>query len=254
MKILIIEDEPLVAKDLKALINRIEPGAELLGPLASVSASRNWFSSNPIPDLVLSDIQLSDGISFEIFEDLHLQCPIIFTTAYDAYAIRAFKLNSIDYLLKPIDERELAMALTKYKSTLVGAIVNDHLKSVFNQWGNPQRKFKDRFLAFQRNTLVPVSAQEIGFFHKEELVYIHTFENEKLISEASTLDEIENLVDPSQFFRVNRQYLLNLRAIERIKSTPKGLSVQVKPPFGGIELDVSREKATAFKKWMEADL
>ena len=111
MKILIIEDEPLVAHDLKGLIEKLEPAAELLGPLSSVNSSRRWFVDHPVPDLILSDIQLSDGISFEIFEDLQLHCPIIFTTAYDAYAIRAFKLNSIDYLLKPIDVHELEGAL-----------------------------------------------------------------------------------------------------------------------------------------------
>src|SRR6187551_3426665 len=116
MKILIIEDEPLVAKDLKNLVAKLEPDADVLGPLPSVSASRTWFSSYPMPDLILSDIQLSDGISFDIFENLHLQCPIIFTTAYDAYAIRAFKLNSVDYLLKPIDEKELSHALSKYNN------------------------------------------------------------------------------------------------------------------------------------------
>src|SRR5690349_20126521 len=116
MKLLIIEDEPLVAKDLLNLIARLAPDAQVLQVLSSVESARKWFSENTIPDLILSDIQLSDGISFDIFESLHLSCPIIFTTAYDEYAIRAFKLNSIDYLLKPIDSKELSAALAKYKS------------------------------------------------------------------------------------------------------------------------------------------
>lgn len=250
MRILIIEDEPLVAKDLIGLVKRLEPVADVTGPLASVQISRQWFAANPAPDLVLSDIQLSDGISFEVFEDLHLTCPIIFTTAYDAYAIRAFKLNSIDYLLKPIDAAELENALRKYKTTHIDAGVNDQLKVVLQQWGTPQKKFKDRFLAMQRNTLVPITTRQIAFFHKEELVFIHTLENERLISEQGTLDEIESMLDPSEFFRVNRQYLLSLQAVARIKTTHKGLGVQLKPPFS-LELDVSREKATAFKRWAE---
>lgn len=250
MKILIIEDEPLVAKDLMSLVGKLEPTAEVLGPLPSVSASRNWFASNSTPDLILSDIQLSDGISFDIFENLNVQCPIIFTTAYDAYAIRAFKLNSIDYLLKPIDSHELQSALTKYKSLVKGANLDDQLKSLLGQWGKEQRKYKERFLSVQRNSLVPVNVVEIALFHKEELIYIHTHQNEKLICEHPTLDELESLVDPDKFFRVNRQYLINIHAVARIKTTHKGLGVQTKPPHN-LELEISREKATAFKKWVE---
>ncbi len=250
MKILIIEDEPLVAKDLKNLVAKLEPGAEVLGPLTSVSASRTWFSSNPIPDLILSDIQLSDGVSFDIFENLNLQCPIIFTTAYDAYAIRAFKLNSIDYLLKPIDDNDLRIALAKYKNIIKSASIDDQLKSLLGNWGKEQRKYKERFLSVQRNSLVPVGIDEIIMFHKEELIFIHTHQNEKLISEHPTLDELESLVDPEKFFRVNRQYLIHIQAVARIKTTHKGLSVQTKHPYN-LELEISREKATAFKKWVE---
>ena len=250
MRVLIIEDEPLVAKDLKNLVTKLEPEAELIGPLPSVSASRNWFASNASPDLVLSDIQLSDGISFDIFENLNLQCPIIFTTAYDAYAIRAFKLNSIDYLLKPIDEKDLLSALAKYKGLVKSAHLDDQLKSLLDHWGKEQRKYKERFLSVQRNSLVPVNVDEIMMFHKEELIFIHTNQNEKLISEHPTLDELESLVDPEKFFRVNRQYLIHILAVARIKTTHKGLSVQIKPPHT-IEIDISREKATAFKRWLE---
>ncbi len=250
MKILLIEDEPLVAKDLKNLLTKLEPSAEVFEPLPSVSASRIWFASNPTPDLILSDIQLSDGISFDIFENLHLQCPIIFTTAYDAYALRAFKLNSIDYLLKPIDDKELQSALMKYKNLVKGSHIDDQLKTLFGQWGKEQRKYKERFLSVQRNSLVPVGIAEIMMFHKEELIFIHTNQNEKLISEHPTLDELETLVDPEKFFRVNRQYLIHIQAVARIKTTHKGLAVQTKPPHS-LELEISREKATAFKKWID---
>ena len=250
MKILIIEDEPLVGKDLKNLLTRLEPSAEVLGPLPSVSSSRNWFANNAIPDLILSDIQLSDGISFDIFENLQLKCPIIFTTAYDAYAIRAFKLNSIDYLLKPIDDKDLLSALSKYKNLVKGSHFDDQLKALFGRWGKEQRKYNERFLSVQRNSLVPVGIDEIMMFHKEELIFIHTTQNEKLISEHSTLDELESLVDAEKFFRINRQYLIHIQAVARIKTTHKGLAVQTKPPQS-LELEISREKATAFKKWVE---
>jgi two-component system LytT family response regulator len=250
MRILIIEDEPLVARDLRGLIQKLETGAEVLGPLSSVASSRRWFTDHPVPDLILSDIQLSDGTSFDLFENLPLRCPIIFTTAYDAYAIRAFKLNSIDYLLKPIDVLELETALKKYKSLAVESTVGDQLKMMLGQWGSLQKKYKERFLTLHRNTLVPILIGQIGFFHKVELIYLHTIQNEKLISEHSTLDEIESLLDPGQFFRVNRQYLIHIQTVGGIKTTQKGLSVQLKPPFI-IELEISREKAAAFKKWME---
>jgi two-component system LytT family response regulator len=249
MNILIIEDEPLVAQDLKNLITMAEPEAKILDTITSVEAARGWFDGNNLPDLILSDIQLSDGISFEIFETLHIHCPIIFTTAYDEYAIRAFKLNSIDYLLKPVDEAELRAALTKYKSLTTETILGEQLKSLMSTWGNQSRKYKERFLTVHRNTLIPVMQNEIAFFHKEELIYLHTLSNEKYITEHHTLDEIESLLSPEIFFRVNRQYILHIQSVAKIKTTHKGLTVQLKPPIN-IELDISREKAVAFKKWI----
>lgn len=249
MRILIIEDEPLVAKDLEASLHKLEPDAEIIGPLPSIQLIKKWFQENPLPDLILSDIQLSDGISFEVFESLNLNCPIIFTTAYDEYAIRAFKLNSIDYLLKPVDSNELAIALKKYRSLTVGNTLADQLKSMMGSWGKENRRYKERFLALQRNTLVPVTVDEIAFFHKEELIFIHTMTNEKFIGEHSTLDEVENLLDPEKFFRVNRQFIIHMQSVARIKSTHKGLNLQLKAPFNN-ELEISREKAVAFKKWI----
>lgn len=249
MRILIIEDEPLVAKDLESRLLTLEPSAEIIGPLVSVQLCKKWFEGNPAPDLILSDIQLSDGTSFEVFEKLQPACPIIFTTAYDEYAIRAFKLNSIDYLLKPIDPKELEGALKKYKSLTPENILKDQLKIMMSTWGKETRRYKERFLSLQRNTLVPVAVEEIAYFHKEELIFIHTMSNEKLIGEHPTLDEVESLVDPEKFFRVNRQYIIHIQSVARIKSTHKGLSVQLKPPFN-TELEISREKAVAFKKWL----
>lgn len=249
MKVLIIEDEPLVARDLLKIIGRVAPDAEVVGSVSSVSEAQKWFANNPQPDLILSDIQLSDGISFEIFEGRNIKSPVIFTTAYDEYAIRAFKLNSIDYLLKPIDEKELTGALVKYRSLTANVTVEDQLKTLMSGWGKEQKKYKERFLTVQRNSMVPVTQQEIGYFHKEELIFIHTLENEKMICEHQTLDEVESLIDPSVFFRVNRQYIIHLQTVARVRTTHKGLTVQLKAPFN-LEIDISREKATAFKEWL----
>jgi two-component system, LytTR family, response regulator len=249
MRILIIEDEPLVARDLQNLLHRIEPNAQVEAVLSSVEASKNWFIKHALPDLILSDIQLSDGISFDIFENLHLNCPIIFTTAYDDYAIRAFKLNSIDYLLKPVDGTELAAALNKYKSLSSENVITEQLKTLVETWNQqPQKKYKERFLSLHRNTLVPVTQNEIAFFHKDELIYLHTMSNERYISDQQTMDEIESLLNPEIFFRVNRQYIIHIQSVGRIKTTHKGLTVQLKPPFNN-EIDISREKAVAFKNW-----
>ncbi len=249
MKVLIIEDEPLVAKDLETQLRKIELDVEIMGPLASVQLSRKWFNENPLPDLILSDIQLSDGISLEVLESLRLNCPIIFTTAYDEYAIRAFKVNSIDYLLKPVDPKDLAAAIKKYKSLTIEHSLTDQLKAMMSTWGKDVRRYKERFLSLQRNTLVPVTTEEIAFFHKEELIFIHTMSNEKFIGEHPTLDEVESLLNPEKFFRVNRQFIIHIQSVARIKSTHKGLNVQLKAPFNN-ELEISREKAVAFKKWL----
>jgi len=249
MNILIIEDEPWVAKVLQNLILKLEPSAKILDVISSVQASVKWLSSQPSPDLILSDIQLSDGTSFEIFETLHIQCPIIFTTAFDEYAIRAFKLNSIDYLLKPVDEKELLAAITKYKALATGPILGDQLRSLVGSWGSVQKKFKERFLALHRNALVPVTQDEIAFFHKGELIYVHTITNEKYISEHHALDEIETLLNPDVFFRASRQYIIHIQSVDRVKTTHKGLTVQLKPIYQ-TEIDISREKAAAFKTWL----
>jgi two-component system LytT family response regulator len=251
MNILIIEDEPLVSRDLENLLKRIEPEAKVVSVLSSVNAAKKWFTQHTFPDLILSDIQLSDGISFEIYENLHLNCPIIFTTAYDDYAIRAFKLNSIDYLLKPVDGAELSAALNKYKSLTSESVLSGQLKTLMQQWGQqPQKKYKERFLSLHRNTLIPVMQSEIAYFQKEELIYLCTTTNERYISEHQTLDEIESLLNPEVFFRVNRQFIVHIQAIGKIKTTHKGLTVQLKSPFNN-EIDISREKAVAFKNWVD---
>jgi DNA-binding LytR/AlgR family response regulator len=249
MNILIIEDEPWAAKDLQNLILKLEPEVKILGVMSSVAGSRKWLGEHTPPDLIFSDIQLSDGLSFEIFETLQVPCPIIFTTAYDDFAIRAFKLNSIDYLLKPIDEKELYAALTKYKTFNAGALVEEELRSMMVNWGQPTKKYKERFLTIHRNALVPVGLNDVAFFHKEELIYLHTINGDKFISDHQTMDEIESLLNPTLFFRVNRQYIIHVQSVDRVKTTHKGLTVQLKTT-SSTEIDISREKATAFKSWL----
>ncbi len=247
MNILLIEDEPLVARSLQKMVMELEPDAKVVAVLDSVEASVDWFRQHPQPNLVLSDIQLSDGISFDIFNQVTVEAPIIFTTAYDEYALKAFKVNSLDYLLKPIDKLELQKALQKYKKLENTSLLGEQLKQLLGQKGG--KKYKERFLVTQRNALVPIEVQEIACFHKEELIYLHTFSGERHITEYASLDELQELLNPAHFFRANRQYLLHIHTIDRIRSTYKGLSVHLKPPLN-LEVDISREKASAFKEWI----
>lgn len=249
MRILIVEDEPLAAQDLQNALHGIDSAIEIVAVIPGVTASKKWLAANEAPDLILSDIQLSDGISFDIYENNPPPCPIIFTTAYDEYAIRAFKLNSIDYLLKPVNRGELQAALDKYRSLQTGLVYSQQVTSLHEGWQQAGKKYKERFLAVHRNSLVPFQVSEIAFFHKEELIYLHTANNEKYIAEHTTMDEIESLVDPKLFFRVNRQFLLHINFVGRLKSTAKGMCIEVKSPFD-LQIDMSREKITSFKQWL----
>ena len=249
MKVLIIEDEPLVAKDIQHLLLRVEPTASVVGIVSSVDESRKWFETHEEPDLVLSDIQLSDGNSFEVFESLEIHSPVIFTTAYDDYAIRAFKINSIDYLLKPIDADELSKAIKKWKTMSSRPEGDERLKMLLKAWGKSTLLYKERFLVVQGNSLVPLRQEDIAVFHKDQLIYVHNVRNEKFVCEFHALDDLEEVLNPSIFFRVNRQFILHIQAVGKVKTTHKGLTVVLKAPLD-MEIDISREKATAFKNWL----
>jgi two-component system, LytTR family, response regulator len=251
MKILIIEDEALVAKDLIKQIKSIDQTINILAIIESVDKGMEWFQNNQLPDLIISDIQLADGTSFEIFEKLQIKAPVIFTTAYNEYAIHAFKVNSIDYLLKPINKNELQLAIQKYKN--LKANFSGQLQDLLQNWEeNKKKKYKERFLCIYKHALIPIATKDIAFFHKQELIYIHTFTNEKYISEFNTLDEIVQLIPPDNFYRANRQYLVNSKSVGKINTTHKGISINLIAPFGN-EIDISREKASDFKKWMGGD-
>ena len=253
MKILIVEDEPLVAISLAKLVRELETDAELLGPIGSVKEAREWFEANPQPDLILSDIQLSDGISLDIFSAEFPSCPIIFTTAYNEYAIRAFKLNSIDYLLKPIDKKELLAAFQKYH-LLQSKFSNEHyLKQIADVFKNfsELKKHKERFAVHQGRTVTLVSTTDVSFFVKEELIYLLNHESKKYITDYRSLDEISELVDPALFYRANRQYLVHLNAIKGFRTDESGkVSLKIKNNKSD-EIIISKEKAAEFKKWFE---
>lgn len=254
MTILLIEDEPLVARTLEKMVRQLEPEAQIAGPLGSVEAILTYLQLHPKPDLIVSDIQLSDGISFDALRTADVSCPVIFTTAYDEYAIRAFKLNSIDYLLKPIEPEELKAAFTKFhrwqpEETDFRVQFRDFLADMTGT-GNP-RKFKRRFTAHYLRQVVSVPQEQVACFCRDEVIYLHSGEGQKLITDYNTLDELEDLTDPAVFFRANRQYLVNLEAIAGYQPHYSGklLLVMRKPMM--LEIVISKEKAPAFKEWFE---
>lgn len=261
MTILLIEDEPLIARQLQKLVRQLEPGAVIDGPLSSVQGICDYFTNNRLtgrssPDLVISDIQLSDGVSFEAFRQIGLNTPIIFTTAYDEYAIRAFKLNSLDYLLKPIDPEDLKVALAKFhRWSLNGTSGFDiQFRYFLSQLTehSPTPQYKRRFSGHYLRQIISVPQEQVAYFLRNELIYLYTNEGKKLITDYKTLDELEELVDPTQFFRANRQSLVCLDAVASYRTQDsQKLSVSLKSPNDTLEILVSKEKAGAFRQWIE---
>ncbi len=252
MKILVLEDEHLVAESLIRLVRQLEPEAEIEGPVVSVKDAKQILATSK-PDLIISDIQLADGISLDVFTQTKINCPIIFTTAFNEYAIRAFKVNSIDYLLKPIDKKELQAAFNKFhllRSKFGNETYIEQIQTLFSNFNN-SKKYKERFTAhFGKNVLL-IHTDDIACFVKEELIFLITKEGKKLITDFRSLDEVEELLDPKQFYRSNRQSIISLPFIESMCSDEAGkitvkLKLQQTP-----EIIVSKEKAAQFRKWLE---
>jgi two-component system, LytTR family, response regulator len=253
MTILIIEDEPLVAISLAKLVRELEPGVVIFGPLASVREAKQWLQSHPQPDLVLADIQLADGISLDIFSANKPGCPVIFTTAYNEYAIRAFKVNSIDYLLKPVDRKELESALKKFHLLQSKFTDENYLKEMMDLFRdlNKSKKYKERFAVHSGRSVVLIPAEELVYFVKEELIYLVNSNGQRFITDYRSLDEAEELVDPKTFYRANRQHLVHLPFIESFRSDDTGKLVLKMKNLKTDDIIVSKEKAAEFRKWFE---
>ncbi|MFN3997412.1 LytR/AlgR family response regulator transcription factor [Algoriphagus sp.] len=249
MKILIIEDEKPAANRLIKLLEPHFPGISPIANLDTVTRAVTWFEQNPEPDLIFCDIQLADGISFEIFEKVKLSTPVIFTTAFDQYAIKAFQVNAIDYLLKPIDPIELAKAVEKFKARQVKPALDlDMLKSLLQ----PEKKsFKSRFLVRFGEKIQSIAIEEIAFFFSEERVtFLQTSEGKKFVLD-STLEQVEAAVDPTIFFRINRKYLCRVDAVAEVLSYSNSrLKVKLKNCLDS-DILISREKVGEFKDWLD---
>lgn len=255
MKAVIIEDESLIAKELQHKIAGVAPDIKIEEVLPSVKTARRWFMEHAEPDPVFADIQLSDGVSFEIFERYELKCPVIFTTAYDEYAIKAFKVNGIDYLLKPIDDEDLKKAIDKGRAIAESRTqYPKDMQQLLQMMTNPGQRvpsYKEKFVVKFRNQWLPVMTKNIACFYRDNLNYILTFSGEKHILDFTTLDEVEELLDPKIFYRANRQSIVHIDAIQSVKPLEnQKLVLTLKPPLK-MEQDVSREKAPGFKKWFD---
>lgn len=250
MKIAIIEDEQLAAERLEELLKEIDPSIEISIKLASVEESVKWLSNNNA-DLIFSDIQLSDGLCFSIFSSINIKTPIIFTTAYDQYAIKAFKLNSIDYLLKPIRKENLRESLSKYKE-LKSAFLLD-FEEVFRYYQGSNASYKQRFLVQYGQKIKKVETNEIAYFYAiEKSVFLTTFQNSHYPVDYS-LDKLQEVLDPKKFFRINRKMLISFDSIKNMVPYSKSrIKIDLNPlPPGNLEALVSVERASKFKEWMD---
>jgi DNA-binding LytR/AlgR family response regulator len=247
MNALIIEDEAPAARKLRSLLREINPEIIVLDVLESVEESTMYLLEKEHPDVIFCDIQLADGISFLIFDKVLPRCPVIFITAFDQYAVRAFEVNSIDYLLKPFSKEQLEKSLSKLEDRALNSdsgikeLVNDLLP----------KKPKQRFLISKGDSLIPVNSSDIAYVYTEDkAVMIMTIAGQSYFINYS-LDEVEQQLDENQFFRLNRQVISSLVAIEKISNYFNGkLKIELNPSFGG-EILVSRVKAPVFKNWLE---
>ncbi|MEN8223918.1 MAG: LytTR family DNA-binding domain-containing protein [Bacteroidota bacterium] len=251
MKVLIIEDEVLAADRLRGMVQKVMPDVEVLDMLDSISSAVRWFGEHKSPDLAFFDIQLADGLSFEIFEQTHVGCPVIFTTAFDEYALKAFKVNSIDYLLKPIDQEELEAAIQKYhRIRTQNDMPPQPIQNIDHVLKLLTKQYKSRFVVKVGERIRSIPVEEmLCFYSMAKASYIQTIDDRHYVMDHS-LEQVEALVDPARFFRVNRKFLIALDAIaEIISHSNSRLKIKLNKPTEE-EIVVAREKVRGFKKWL----
>lgn len=253
MKVLIVEDEAMAARRLNNLLEQLEPGIEVLAKLDSVKRVVKWLKENDTPDLIFFDIQLADGISFEVFEKTEVKSPVIFTTAFDEYAIQAFKVNSIDYLLKPIDPKELENALIKFRERSIPASPQPAFDMGMIQKAMEMmtRQYKERFVVKIGEHIHTIPTTDTAyFFSQEKATFLQTMEKNRFIIDY-TLEQIEQLIDPDKFFRINRKYLVSLEAVKDIVTYSNSRLRLILKHSDDMDAIVSRDKVQAFKKWLD---
>lgn len=257
MKIFIVEDEELAVKKLKKTLQTVDEDATVVGEADSIKSSVSWLENNPDPDLILMDIELADGQSFEIFNQTQVKSPVIFITSYDEYALKAFKVNSIDYLLKPVQKEDLEAALDKYRSmkkvyaaeTPKANIDFDGLVKELQQ-KLQLKEYRKRFLVKHAQKLVSVETDEIAYFFSDgRLNFFKTYDNRKFVVDY-TMDELAEMLDPDKYYRISRSYFISVNSVEQIHDYFGNRLLLYLKPNAEKEAIVSREKVTEFKKWL----
>ena len=250
MKTIIIEDEELASRRLENMVKAIDPTIEILAKLESVEESVKWFQNHPHPDLIFLDIHLEDGLSFSIFDQVKVNSPIIFTTAFDEYAIKAFKLKSIDYLLKPIVQDDLEKAIKKYREWGEKNQMVD-LKELYKLMQVKEKSYRDRFSVVVGQKIKSIDVKDIAYFFSNSGITFVAMLSKSQYSLDLSLDNLMVELDPKLFFRVNRQYLIGLSSIVNIHIYPKSrLKLELNPPAPE-GVFVSLDKVVDFKKWVD---
>ena len=256
MNVLIVEDEQLLARELEETIAEVDASLKVVEILPSLKTARKWFMQHPEPDIIFMDVQLSDGISFVLFDEFKLNCPVVFTTAYDQYAVKAFKVNGVDYLLKPVIREELKKAIDKCRliaesKSQYPTGIKELLQVIDQQRAGNVSIYKEKFIVQARNQWLPVNTNDIACFYKENLHYIYTFSGDKYILSFESMEEIEALLDPHIFYRANRQCIININSIQSVRPRENSkLTITIKAPVK-LEVDISRDKAPEFRKWID---
>ena len=259
MNILIVEDEDIAVKKIQKTLLSVDDNARVVGVTDSIKGTVEWLQQHPAPDLILMDIELADGQSFEIFKLTDIKSPVIFTTSYDEYALKAFKVNSIDYLLKPVQKEELRAALDKFKEVKKSYVAKDgevveeaRLDSLLKELRSrlEPKEYRQRFLVKQGQKLVSIEMNEIAYFFSDgRLNFFKTADNRKFVVDY-TMDELEDMVDPKRYFRISRSFYVSVACIDKIEEYFGNRLILMLKPAVDKEALVSREKVTDFKKWM----
>lgn len=248
--VLLIEDEPLAAQKLERLLKELRPELTVLKVLPSVRQAVAWLDENPSPDLIFSDIRIQDGLSFEIFRRVEVSCPVIFTTAYDQYAIEAFEVNSVDYLLKPVTKKALKNSFEKVEQMRSAFQVQQNIQQLARQMEAGRAEYKNRFLVKVGQRIRTVKTTEIAYFYSEDKVtFLRTADNTRYPVDY-TLEEITEMLDPQLFFRANRQFLIHIEAVHEVHPYFKGRVKLSLLPDPETEVVVSSGKTPLFKEWL----
>ncbi|HET9057391.1 MAG TPA: LytTR family DNA-binding domain-containing protein [Chitinophagaceae bacterium] len=250
MRILIIEDEEAAVKRLQKMLKEIAPESEVIDSLVSIKSSVQWFKSNPQPDLILMDVHLADGLSFEILRQISIECPVIFTTAYDKYALEAFKLNTVDYLLKPVKKEELQNALAKFKKHQQKTTPAVDIDKIINSFQKAQQEYKKRFVVRYGEHIKTINTGDAAYFYTEARANFMVTKDAKRYVIDYNLDQLETLLDPKVFYRINRQFIIGIDSIDEMLSYSKSrVLIKLNPPCK-IETIVSTERSGDFKQWL----